>query len=263
MISTYMLADGLAVVTPVLGRGGTLNPQSFLQLREDVTRASHDGARALLLRSEGPVFGAGFDLSVFVGLSTEDAVVLLRDLYATVEVLEALDIPTVAAVQGPCLGSGLELMLACDFAVASESAQFGQVEVLVGGTTFVGGIHRLAERCGTSRALEIALTGDLYTASTFERWGIVNRIAPDDRLSAEATALAARFANGPSSAYAVTKQIRRAGRSSAVRSSDEALLDLAPAVIATADMQSNIGKLLAVGPRAFMADAALATFEGR
>ena len=80
-----------------------------------------------------------------------------------------------AAVQGLCLAAGLELALACDLIWAAASARFGQVEASIGTTTLLGGVQRLAERAGPSRAREIIYTADQYDAATFERWNIVNR----------------------------------------------------------------------------------------
>jgi enoyl-CoA hydratase/carnithine racemase len=70
----------------------------------------------------------------------------------------------------PCVGGGLELVLACDLIWAAASARFGQLEATIGTTTLLGGVQRLAERAGASRAREIIYTADQYDAATFERW---------------------------------------------------------------------------------------------
>ena len=73
-------------------------------------------------------------------------------------------------MQGACMAAGLELALACDLIWAASSARFGQVEASIGTTTLLGGVQRLAERAGPSRAREIVYTADQYDAATFERW---------------------------------------------------------------------------------------------
>jgi enoyl-CoA hydratase/carnithine racemase len=84
--------------------------------------------------------------------------------------LEELPFPTLAAVQGMCVGGGLELVLACDLIWAAASARFGQLEATIGTTTLLGGVQRLAERAGSNRAREIIYTAEPYDAATFERW---------------------------------------------------------------------------------------------
>ena len=123
---------------------------------------------------------------------------------------EALPFPTLAAVQGMCVGGGLELVLACDLIWAAASARFGQLEATIGTTTLLGGVQRLAERAGSNRAREIIYTADQYDAATFERWNIVNRVVPDEAFEAQTRAFAERLANGPTLAYAAGKRIIRA-----------------------------------------------------
>jgi enoyl-CoA hydratase/carnithine racemase len=95
---------------------------------------------------------------------------------------ERLPIPTVAAVQGLCFGGGLELAVRADVIFAGASARFGHPEQSIGIVTVLGGIYRIAERAGRSRAIEWALTSEQVPATVMERYGVVNRVVEDEAL---------------------------------------------------------------------------------
>jgi enoyl-CoA hydratase/carnithine racemase len=182
----YELADDLAVLTIRHDRAPVLGTEVMSQIGTHIGKARADGARALLLRADGGVFAAGADVSSFKGMRETEARALLTDYMSVVHEIEDLDVPTVAAVQGMCLGGGLEIALACDVIVAQEGTMFGHVESLVGAVTFLGGVYRLAERCGTARAVEAAYSGALYPADTFVSWGVVSRVVGANDFAAEA-----------------------------------------------------------------------------
>ena len=169
----------------------------------------------------------------------------------TIADLEELPFPTVAAVQGACMAAGLELALACDLIWAASSARFGQVEASIGTTTLLGGVQRLAERAGPSRAREIIYTADQYDAATFERWNIVNKVVPDENLERESRAFAERLAAGATLAYGAGKKIVRAYLERGIRAADAMVGEIAPALFETADMQAGIDGLIEHGPRQF------------
>src|SRR6201999_2519662 len=111
----------------------------------------------------------------------------------------------VAAVHGTCVGGGFELALASDLVIAADSAKIGSVEVAVGPHPLMGGIQRVAQRAGAARAKEMALLGRRYDARTLERWNVINRVVPDERLAGVTSTLAHELANGPTVAHASTK----------------------------------------------------------
>src|SRR5208283_4126814 len=157
----------------------------------------------------------------------------------TIADLDDLPFLTIAAVQGACMAAGLELALACDLIWAASSARFGQVEASIGTTTLLGGVQRLAERAGPSRAREIIYTADQYDAATFERWNIVNRVIPDDVFESQTRAFAERLANGATIAYAAGKRIVRAYLDGGVRAADKVVDEVAPPLFAT-DMRAGV-----------------------
>ncbi|WP_406432084.1 enoyl-CoA hydratase/isomerase family protein [Streptomyces sp. NBC_00631] len=258
----YQLNDGLAVLTIVHEGAPVIGDDLMAGLLDNVRRARAERCRGLLLRAEGHVFLAGAEAGDLQGVRESEARATHTDYLAVVHEIEDLDVPTLAAVQGMCLGGGLELALACDLIVAQKGTKLGQVEARLGGTTFVGGAQRLVERCGTSRALEITYSGRLYSADTFAAWGIVSRVVVADNFEDESAAYARELAQGPTAAHRVTKSIVRMARAEGVRAADELMLQTAPSLVETTDMQTAVEAILAMGPRDFMASPSPVDFVG-
>ena len=214
-----------------------------------------DECRALLVRAEGKYFTGGVDVKVFKGLSEPDATQLTADLLAITHRMEKLPFPTLASVQGLCLTAGLELSLACDMIWASESAQFGLVEAVIGLTPLMGGTQRIAERAGPARARELVMSGGLYDAATLERWNVVNRVLPDAELADSSLRFAQRLAAGPTRAHHATKRVVRAFLEHGVRGADDVTAAIGAPLFETSDLRQAVETFLAEGP-------GKATFEG-
>jgi 2-(1,2-epoxy-1,2-dihydrophenyl)acetyl-CoA isomerase len=207
-----------AVFEIVLNRPEVLNAvdrETIAALASAASEAAEDkSARAVLLRGAGSHFCAGGDIGMFgelIGLPPEER---RRALHQTVDALHPLLIrlrsmpkPVVAMVQGAAAGFGLSLVLAADLAIAAEDAVFtcGYIHL---GTSPDGGMTALLPAAvGLKLASELALLGERFDAPRALALGIVNRLAAPDRLMAEAEALAARLAAGPTMAYARTKAL--------------------------------------------------------
>jgi enoyl-CoA hydratase/carnithine racemase len=114
--------------------------------------------------------------------------------------------PVIAAVNGFCLGGGLELALQCDVRIAAEQASFALPEVCVGSIPAVSGVHRLIKAAGPSRALQMALTGERISAAQALACGLVSEVVATDALLTRAHEIAARIAaNAPLAVQAVKK----------------------------------------------------------
>lgn len=220
-------------------------------LRTAVDQARQHPLRALLVRAEGKNFSGGADVAIFKGKTSKEARERFTSHLQMIANLEELPYPTVAAVQGACMAAGLELALACDLIWVGSSARFGQVEASIGTTTLLGGVQRLAERAGPSRAREIIYTADQYDAATFERWNIINRVVPDENLEREARAFAERLASGATLAYAAGKKFVRAYLERGIRAADALVDEIAPALFETTDMRTGVDGLIEHGPRHF------------
>ncbi|MDP6714891.1 MAG: enoyl-CoA hydratase-related protein [SAR202 cluster bacterium] len=116
--------------------------------------------------------------------------------------------PIIAAVNGYCLGGGLEIAMACDIIIAAESARFGVPEIRnVGAYPGSGGIHRLPRHIPMKAAMRMLLTGEHITATEALGFGLINQIVPDANLMEEATALANKINENSPIAARVTKEI--------------------------------------------------------
>jgi len=119
--------------------------------------------------------------------------------------IEQLEIPSIAAINGWAVGTGLEIAMACSMRVASEKAKLGQPEVKLGITPGAGGTQRLPRLVGMGRALEMILTGDPVTAEEAKAMGLVNRVVPHDQVMAESKKLAETIAERPKLAIQYSK----------------------------------------------------------
>jgi enoyl-CoA hydratase/carnithine racemase len=238
----------LSVANPPLN---LFSEELIENLRTAVSQAKQLSLRGLLVRADGKNFSGGADVAIFKGKTANEARERFTSHLRMIAEIEELPFPTIAAVQGACMAAGLELALACDLIWAAASARFGQVEASIGTTTLLGGVQRLAERAGPSRAREIIYTADQYDAATFERWNIVNRVVPDENLERETRAFAERLACGATLAYAAGKRFVRAYLERGIRAADALVDEIAPALFETADMRAGVDGLLAHGPRQF------------
>lgn len=208
----------------------------------------NDPPRALLIRAEGRVVSGGVNVAEFEGLSPAQGSKLWSDLLALVDRIEALPLPVVFAAHGLTLTAAFELSLACDLIIASESASFGLVEIVVGLTPSMGGPQRLAERAGSGRARQLVMTGELFDAATLERWNVVNEVVKDEGLSERARSLARRLAEGPTLAHAMTKRILRAYVEGGVPAADRVTRRDAAELFASEDLQGAVRTFLDKGP---------------
>ena len=144
--------------------------------------------------------------------------------------------------------------------MAAASARLGQLEATIGTTTLLGGVQRLAERAGPSRAREIIYTAEPYDAATFERWNIINRVVPDEALESETRAFAKRLASGPTLAYAAGKRMVRAYLEAGTRAADKVVDEVAPPLFQSEDMRAAVAALVEHGASNFRDKV---VFQGR
>jgi cyclohexa-1,5-dienecarbonyl-CoA hydratase len=171
------------------------------------------GVRLIRLEARGKLFSAGVDVADHVG---ERLAAMMEALRAVFETIEGIPQPTVSLVHGAALGGGCELALATDLCLASERASFGQPEVRLG--VFAPPASVLLPRiAGERRALSLLLSGETIPAREAERYGIVNRVFPDDSFPADAEAWLSRLLELSGAALRFAKRAVVASRGLPVR----------------------------------------------
>ena len=209
--------DGVARV--ILDRPDELNtitPALLAELATAVDTLDADSdVRCLLLAGAGDrAFSAGADLAALTadGMSATDGVELARHGQQTFGKLEACDTPVIAAIDGFCLGGGMELATAADLRIATTESTFGQPEHNLGLLPGWGGTQRLPNLIGESRAKEIIFTGGRYTAREMAEFGFLTSVVDADEFDERAGGVAEQVAAGPPLAQKYTKRAIRAGR---------------------------------------------------
>jgi enoyl-CoA hydratase len=173
--------------------------------------------RALVVTGAGRAFIAGADISEMTSMTPLEAEAFSASAHRIFSRLEALAIPTIAAVNGFALGGGCELALACDWIYASEKARIGQPETKLGLIPGFGGTSRLVRRVGLAWAKELVLVAEPLKADEAARIGLVNRVFPADELLPAALAAGeAMAARGPI-AIRIAKQVMQDGQDADVR----------------------------------------------
>lgn len=152
-----------------------LNAQVIAELSECLTGLlKNKDLRCLVVTGAGDkAFVAGADIKEMDGREASSGEAMALTGQKTFHLLEELNCPVIAAVNGFALGGGLELALACDFIIASKKAKLGLPEVSLGLLPGYGGTQRLARSIGKGKARLMALTGDIFSAEQCEKWGLV------------------------------------------------------------------------------------------
>ncbi len=169
-----------------------LNSNTLDELKIIFTRLEEDDEVSIIILtgSGEKAFVAGADISELNKCNEDTGKVFAKKGQGIFNLIENLNKPVIAAVNGFALGGGCELALACHIRIASENAKFGQPEVNLGIIPGYGGTQRLARLINTGRAAEYILTGDMISAEEAFRIGLVNKIIKQDQLLEETVALA-------------------------------------------------------------------------
>ncbi len=177
-----------------------LNTETLKELQMAIQEVKdHSEARVLILTGAGDkAFVAGADIGEMKDMNSIEALNFSKLGHLTLNMLENLSIPVIAAVNGYALGGGTEIALACDLIYASENAKFGLPEVTLGVFPGFGGTQRLSRLIGKAKAKELILTGKMITAEEAFKIGIVNQVFPQTSLIEETKRIASQIAkNGP------------------------------------------------------------------
>lgn len=177
----FEVKEGIAIIT--LNNPGKLNPLDInveVEIEEACKEVEkRDEIKAAIITGAGEkAFSAGADIKPYLEMDLIQSISYMKKLHEALWTVEHLRKPTVAAINGLCLGGGLELALACTLRFASEAAKIGLPEINVGVIPGNGGIQRLARLIGKGRAMWYILTGEFMTAQEALQWGVVNKVVP-------------------------------------------------------------------------------------
>jgi enoyl-CoA hydratase len=187
-----------------------LDPEMLAALEDAVTQAEQSRqVRVIVLAAAGEkAFCVGADILAWTALSPLDMwSEWVRRGHRIFERLERAKQPVICAIQGFAYGGGLELALACDIRIVTDSARFAMPEVKLGTVPGWGGTDRLPKLIGSARAKQMIFTGEPISADVAERWGLANEVVPVVSLSDRVTELAEKIAGNAPVAVQTAKQL--------------------------------------------------------
>jgi enoyl-CoA hydratase/carnithine racemase len=219
----YEIKNHVAIIT--LNRPEARNAFSheMITLWNDYLKQARgdNTVRIIIVTGTGDTFCSGGDIREMAEgrLQSWDMKSFLWDgVHRIILTLEDLDKPVIAAINGPAMGAGMDMAIMCDMRVCSENARFAESYINMGVIAGDGGAYFLSRLVGTSKALELLLTGKVITPEHALQWGIVNRVVPHEDLMRETMALAETTANKPPLAVRMMKRAVYQAQTSSLRS---------------------------------------------
>ena len=214
-----------------------LNDQFLDSLEKQLLSAEKNGARAILITSKLKHFSAGADPKFLLKPKINN------DPMRLINIIENIQIPTIAAIKGGALGGGFELALGCDFIIAADSARIGLVEASIGLMPLAGGIQRLVNRVGLVRAKEMTMFARRYDAKTLEKWGAINMVVSELELIGSAIAFSKQISTGPTVAFKEIKKIANISALNGIEVADKEMKKSIRKVLSSEDSKKGISYL--------------------
>jgi enoyl-CoA hydratase/carnithine racemase len=222
-LSALLFDKSGSVVTLTINRPESRNPLGeegdgnlFSEICANIN-ADRD-VRCVILTGAGSAFSAGGNVKAmrersgtFAGAGVHIRERYRNGIHRLVRAVWGLEVPLIAAVNGPAIGLGNDVACLADIRIAAETAVFGATFLKIGLVPGDGGAWILPRVVGMARAAELAFTGDTIDASTALRWGLVSNVVPAELLLEEAQSLAARICRQPPDVLRMTKKLMREG----------------------------------------------------
>lgn len=209
--------DGQCAALLTLNRPEQLNAidwETLRALRAALDEAAEDRAvRAVLITGRGRAFCVGGDIKGFVDIQSDPAA-FPRFVDAFIDIvttMRTMGKPVIALVNGICAAGGLELVLACDFAWAAQSARLGDLHLNYAQIGGAGAMTLLPRLIGPARARELVFSGRLLSSDEAREWGLVNRVLPDADLLGEAIGFVGGIASKSPAAVGTAKHLMNSG----------------------------------------------------
>ncbi len=188
-----------------------INMDMFMEIGEAARIVSDDPEiKVVIVTGAGPAFSAGIDFNAAANLggsTSQDFRKFGRRIQMGWSLLENIEKPVIAAINGPAIGGGTEIALCCDIRIADDNAKMGLPEVCLGIVPDLGGAQRLPRVVGLGRAKELIFTGRIIDAAEAERIGLVNKVVPAEKLMEAAVELANEIKDNGLIAVGLSKKI--------------------------------------------------------
>ena len=244
-----------AVLTIALNRPERLNSVTTEVLDDLADLIEEAGAdpevRVIVLTGTGRAFSSGADLKSGAAATGKPGTDTILAANRVVRALRDARQPTVAAVNGPAVGVGCSLALACDLVLAAESSYFGLAFVNIGLMPDGGSTLFVPAAVGKARAFQMALLGERVSAAQALDWGLANAVHPDAELIPQAEALVERLAAGPTRSYAGSKQALNQMLYANLDEQLELEAEIQHALARTSDFMEGVGAFAQKRPPAF------------
>ncbi len=265
-MSALLFEKSGSVVTLTINRPDARNPLGEEGdgdlFDEACARVNADRAvRCVILTGAGKAFSAGGNLKsmrersgTFAGVGVHIRERYRNGIHRLVKALWNIEVPMIAAVNGPAIGLGNDVACLADMRIAADSAIFGATFLKIGLVPGDGGAWILPRTIGMARASELFFTGDTIDAATALSWGLISRVVPADQLMAEANALAQRICRQPPDVLRMTKKLMREGQGV----SFDTIMEMSAAMQALAHLTADHGEAVS----AFF-DKRAADFKGQ
>jgi len=243
----FAVEDGVATITFNRPKAlNAMNSETMGELLEAVNICKKDDSiKSIILTGSGDkAFVAGADISQMQNLRPQEALAFMELGHETLRALETLPKPSIAAINGFALGGGTEISMACDMRFASETARFGQPEILIGLIPGWGGTQRLSRLVGLGRAKELVMGGGQIDAKRAYEIGLVNQIFPADQLMNEAKRFAKRLAGMPAFAIKMAKHSMNFGYDLSLDNANRLEMECCAQCFSTDDQKEGMGAFL-------------------
>jgi enoyl-CoA hydratase/carnithine racemase len=213
----FTIENGVAQIT--LNRPDIRNAISGIDIISEIEfvcrKVNADSSvKVLMLTAADPAFSSGGNIKdmasksgMFGGIPAQIMENYRKNIQRIPLAVYGVEVPTIAAVNGPAIGAGCDLALMCDMRIASEKATFGESFINVGLVPGDGGAYFLPKLVGMAKACELAFTGDSIDAEEAFRIGLVNWLVPHDQLMEMTRELARKIASKPAAALRMTKRL--------------------------------------------------------
>jgi enoyl-CoA hydratase/carnithine racemase len=242
----YDNSDGVTTITLNRPRyRNSLTMETSKDLRQAFLEADRDPeTRCVVITGAGTAFASGGDLKFLIKAAKLNPLEVKDTVYSNFQGIARglLDLqkPTIAAVNGPAIGAGFDMSLACDIRIASEKAVFSEAFVRLGAIPGMCGMYLLPHIIGLGRALDMAFTADGVSGKEAERIGLANKVVSPDELMSYTREYARRLANGPTKALAMIKVGMRRALAAGLDSELEFAAYAQGACFKTEDFQEGI-----------------------